>query len=226
MINFFMDNMYLDYALRILAATVCGFILGLERKQRQEIIGMRTLILISLASCLLAIVSQRIAARPDGYGDQGRVAAQVVSGIGFIGGGVILKQGFNVKGITTAAIIFIASALGLSCGIRLYYPTILVLIICIFMLKFFQKIEHRFFPSLKIKQLTLVFSTNNVNEKQIKEIILNNGVIIRDLNIATSVSKEKTTLSYSIKCPNSLDSISLINSLSALSKLEKITFTE
>lgn len=224
--TFFSSYPQLDYLIRILAATGCGMLLGLERKHRQETVGIRTLVLISVSSCLLCLISQIMVKAPIGNGDSSRLAAQVVTGIGFIGGGAIIKQGLNIKGLTTAAIIFVACALGLACGIKLYFPAAAVLAISLFILTSFQKFEHKFYPSLKMKTLTITFTALQINENQIRELIVNNGVIIKSIDLETSLSKEKTTISYSIKYPDSLNPVLLVNSLSKLNKVEKISLTE
>ena len=112
--------------LRIFCSFIAGAIMGLERKLRMQFVGMRTLVLISVSSCLIMMLSiytsqtfHPISADP------ARLAAQVVSGIGFLGGGAILREGFNVKGLTSAAIIWTAAALGLSFGAGFFIGFIL-----------------------------------------------------------------------------------------------------
>jgi putative Mg2+ transporter-C (MgtC) family protein len=100
---FMLENPLYDCLMKIGISFFCGAILGLERRTRQQFIGLRTLILICVASCLLMQLSSYIANLSQGRGDPGRIAAQVVSGIGFLGAGVIMKDGTNIKGLTTAA---------------------------------------------------------------------------------------------------------------------------
>ena len=92
---------------RILLSFLTGSIMGLERKFRMRFVGIRTLVLICVSSCVIMLLSIYLA--QGGFantGDPARLAAQVVSGIGFLGGGAILREGFNVKGLTSAAIIW------------------------------------------------------------------------------------------------------------------------
>lgn len=107
-------ELYIDYAIRIGVSFICGFCLGIERKSRQHSVGIRTLVLISISSCLLSILSIYMAESFNVTGDPTRIAAGVASGIGFIGGGAIMRYGLNIRGLTTAAIIFTASAVGLA----------------------------------------------------------------------------------------------------------------
>ena len=116
---------------RIMLACVLGAVVGLERESGERPAGFRTHTLVCMGSCLFMIVSVY------GFDDMGtvrdpaRLAAQVVSGIGFLGAGTILHQGANVKGLTTAASIWMVAAIGLATGVGLYlvavFSTLLML---------------------------------------------------------------------------------------------------
>src|SRR5574344_1733306 len=143
-------NFYLDCIIRLAFSFVCGFALGLERKTRQHTVGMRTLILISTSCTLMAVLSVYMTQNSGtSGGDPTRIAAGVVTGIGFLGGGAILRQGMNIRGLTSAAIIFTAAAIGLCCGAGLYIPSFITLAISLISLFILQKFEHRFFPAEK-----------------------------------------------------------------------------
>ena len=152
-------NIILDYSIRIAVSFLCGLLLGLERRSKQRAVGIRTISLISVSSALLAILSIDMTLCGFGQGDPTRIVAGVVTGIGFIGGGAILRQGFNISGITTAAIIFTASAIGLSCGAGMYIPAVITLIASIIILYALNKVERRFFPAAKNKQIALIFES-------------------------------------------------------------------
>ncbi len=102
---------------RLALAGLLGGIIGLERELRGYPAGIRTLALVTLGSCLFTDVSQLM-------GGDDRVAAQIVTGIGFLGAGVIFREGTGVRGITTAATIWSAAAIGMAIGIELYVVAI------------------------------------------------------------------------------------------------------
>lgn len=109
----------LDIIIRLLLAALMGGVIGLERERKRSTAGLRTHMLVSLSSSLLMILSILIPERLGGsanYGDSIRLAAGVVTGIGFLGAGTIIKHGSTVRGLTTAASIWAASALGLTVG--------------------------------------------------------------------------------------------------------------
>ena len=126
-------QMLSSWIFRICLSFICGVCIGWERKNRQQIIGIRTLLLICISSTLLGILSEYSAISIPGgkIGDPSRISAAVITGIGFVGGGAIMHRGFNVKGVTTAALIWATSAIGLALGDGLYIPALFVFVLII-----------------------------------------------------------------------------------------------
>ena len=104
------------YVVRLLFALAIGAIVGLERELKGKPAGMRTNMLMCIGSCLIMIISIEVARTAGRVADPGRIAAQVVTGIGFLGAGTIIRSRFHVAGLTTAATIWVLSALGLAIG--------------------------------------------------------------------------------------------------------------
>ena len=112
----------IDVILRLTASIILGFIIGIERELTSKSAGLRTHILVCLGSAaftLLSIYAFPKLVSPDnpvGYGDPARIAAQILTGIGFIGGGTVLRMGPSVIGLTTAASLWVAAAIGMAAG--------------------------------------------------------------------------------------------------------------
>ena len=123
-------NEFYELSLRLVVAMILGALIGTERELRAKDAGFRTHFLVALGSALFCIVSQF--GFPEGLRDSSRVAAQVVSGIGFLGAGTIILQRSKVRGLTTAAGLWVTAAIGLACGTGLYLiatiTTLLVLL--------------------------------------------------------------------------------------------------
>ena len=115
-LHFLMDEVIVKI---FLACLLCGLI-GLERQWRQKAAGFRTHLLVGLGSTMFTLVSIHGFAGPD----PSRVAAQIVSGIGFIGGGAILRHGLSVRGVTTAATLWLVAAIGMSVAVGWYEPAL------------------------------------------------------------------------------------------------------
>jgi len=217
--------MFLDYATRIAISFFCGLCLGLERKSRQHTVGLRTLILISVSCTLLSILSQHMAGG-EVHGDPTRIASTVVTGIGFIGGGAILRQGFNIRGLTTAAIIFITAAIGLSCGAKLYVPALITLFVAMIVLYAMKLVERKLFPAAKTKLLQITLTGTDIDSDNLRSIIVGNGIIIHDLNMEYSAEKSQTTLKYIVKTPDSLNAVNLANQLEKVKTLVSFSLAD
>ncbi|HLR64794.1 MAG TPA: MgtC/SapB family protein [Pseudogracilibacillus sp.] len=139
--------------LKLAIATFVGLILGIEREAKHKPLGIKTCVVISVASCLLTIVS--IQAAFDSHGgeyfiraDPMRLAAQIISGVGFLGAGVILRRNNDViSGLTTAAIVWAASGFGIAVGAGYFYEVFIGLILIILSIKLLPYMLRKYGPS-------------------------------------------------------------------------------
>lgn len=120
----------------LISCVLCGLI-GLEREYRQKAAGFRTHLLVGLGSTLFTLLSLH------GFGvsDPSRVAAQIVSGIGFIGGGAILRHGLSVRGVTTAATLWLVAAIGMAVGVGWYQPGLVATAMALLTLLLLTRLE-------------------------------------------------------------------------------------
>ncbi|MES2430142.1 MAG: MgtC/SapB family protein [Bacteroidota bacterium] len=139
-------TIYFEEAAQVSVAFIIGGIIGLEREFRSKPAGFRTMILICVGSCLYTILSKE-----SGGESTDRIASNIVTGIGFIGAGVIFKEGISVNGLTTAALIWITAAIGMAIGYHNYPLTIVVSIMVLIALFILEPVQ-RFFNRLhKVK---------------------------------------------------------------------------
>ena len=155
-------TIYFEEAAQVSIAFVIGAVLGLEREFRSKPAGFRTMILICVGSCLYTILSKEAGgASPD------RIASNIVTGIGFIGAGVIFKEGITVNGLTTAALIWTTAALGMAIGYHNYPLAIVVsiiVVIALFVLEPVQRFINRFHKVKDYKIRTVELGENFRNE--------------------------------------------------------------
>src|SRR6186997_114480 len=114
--------------LSIITSIICGGLIGFEREYKNKSTGFRTILLITLGSTIFTIVSRH------GSGNDDRIAANIITGIGFIGAGVIFKDKMSVLGLTTAAVIWTAAAIGMTAGIGYYSLAIVITVITLIIL--------------------------------------------------------------------------------------------
>lgn len=138
-----------DLTLRLAMATILGSLVGLERERLDRAAGLRTHALVSVASALMMIVSTYGFPLPpdgvDGVFDPGRIAAQVVSGIGFLGAGVIIFRDNTVRGLTTAATLWAVAGVGLAAGGGLYVAAVVATAFMLLIQAGLKPLERRFF---------------------------------------------------------------------------------
>ncbi|MDR1748576.1 MAG: MgtC/SapB family protein [Spirochaetaceae bacterium] len=216
--------------LRILLSFFAGFIIGFVREKRRQPAGLRTHILISVASSLIMMVSVTIASTvtADGtptvlwYADGARIASQVVSGIGFLGAGVILKQGINIRGLTSAATIWAISAIGLAIGIGLYIPAFTTLGVFLLVLIFVERFEKRYMPSKEIRQLDLQYHAGGQDIREIIQALKSAGIIVTEYSLSTSLQSGKTSVYLLISFRGAPDTAGFANILAQTGELEKL----
>jgi putative Mg2+ transporter-C (MgtC) family protein len=142
----------LDLMLRLLVALILGAVVGLERERQERAAGLRTVTMVSLGSCLFTIVGA--------YGfpntDPSRVAAQIVTGIGFLGAGTIFLRKDLVRGLTTAATIWAVAAIGMASGTAQYFIAFFTTLLILSVLMVLKPIERRFFKRPNEAQVSLI----------------------------------------------------------------------
>jgi putative Mg2+ transporter-C (MgtC) family protein len=124
-----MNQPGLELLVRVGLATLLGVVIGLERQWRSRMAGLQTMALVSMGSALFTIMGAY--AFPD-QGDRNRVAAQIVTGIGFLGAGVIIKAGMTVFGLNTAATLWATAAVGALCGVWMWREAIVGAVLVLF----------------------------------------------------------------------------------------------
>src|SRR4030095_5206533 len=136
------DYPHIEIVLRLLLAMVCGGAIGFERELSRKAAGLRTNVLICMGAALYMIVSRHIGGGAP-YTDPARLVAQVVTGIGFLGAGVILQSRGSIIGLTTAATIFVVGAVGISIGEGMFTIAVVATVLIIVVLVVLRQVEHQ-----------------------------------------------------------------------------------
>lgn len=183
--------------LNFLGAILLGMVLGVERTMRGRAAGLRTYGLVAGASCAIMIIAGYPEYWYGGsapeyfYPDPGRVIQGIVTGVGFLGAGVIMKDGFSITGLSTAASIWLCSAIGILVGVGFYGAAISVTFMSLLMLTAISKFE-KYVPQQISYSVHIVFKEGVApNEKQFRETSLERGFVIpiNGINIACKDSK-------------------------------------
>jgi putative Mg2+ transporter-C (MgtC) family protein len=202
--------------LRLSLALVLGALVGLERERGERTAGLRTLALVALGSCLTVIVSAfgfaDILGTRNVVLDPSRIAAQVISGIGFLGAGTILLRKEIVKGLTTAAAIWVVAAIGLACGAGLLLEAVITTLFTIATLTLLQPLRRHLRRSSESYRLRIkVTAIEEALLGRVYEICVQAGATIENIEVQAGSEREKVE----IECTTS-EAVSLTKSLVAL----------
>lgn len=170
-----MNHILYDESIKLIVALVIGAIIGAEREYKSKAAGFRTVILITVGSTIFTIVSNVI-------GLDGRVASNIVTGIGFLGAGSIFREGTIIKGITTATTIWISAAIGMAVGIGKFEFAFASLFVVMLVLLSFNWIQHLIDKTNKIETYTITLKNNNDNNKDhVKDLIRSFNLIVKTI---------------------------------------------
>nr|WP_280746936.1 MgtC/SapB family protein [Parabacteroides sp. PF5-9] len=194
-------------SVRLAISFILGAIIGVERQIRRRDAGMRTFTLICMGSAAAMLISIWI---PQTYpdflnGDPGRIAAQVLTGIGFLGAGAIIQSHGSVHGLTTAACIWVIAVIGLAAGAGMFMAAIITTFAALFVLISLEKLEKRMYLDGVNKILTIGFSTSTPDLKGIRKILEEKNVFIVSFSYEHNYENNTSIATYKVNV-NSLSS--------------------
>jgi putative Mg2+ transporter-C (MgtC) family protein len=177
-----------EYIERIGGAFIAGAFLGFEREYRSKPAGLRTIILITVGSCVFSMLNLTLHSQ-----SIDRIASQVVTGVGFVGAGVIFKEGINVKGLTTAATIWVAAAIGMALGFGEYVIATSTLILVLITLIILSRTE-RWLTEKELKEYRFTFQQENYSCEELEAFFKSMEVAYNRAEI--SKGNEKVSVEY------------------------------
>ena len=202
-----MNIINVDYIIRVTIAVAFGFCIGLERELTNKYAGLRTHILVCLGACVFTILSiygfptfapgdNVDLAQATGIRDTSRVAAQIVTGIGFIGAGTVLRNGPIVLGLTTAATLWIAASIGMACGAGMFEIAFAGTLLAIITLVMIRVLEKKCLPNStkRTKRVKISVVCDNEHIEKIQDFIIDkfqdiSGLTKKQFNAEGNTSK-------------------------------------
>jgi putative Mg2+ transporter-C (MgtC) family protein len=189
---------------RLVLALILGGIIGFERESENRPAGFRTHILVCMGAALVMITSEYIYREliPGRDVDLTRMGAQVISGIGFLGAGTIIREGFNVKGLTTAASLWAVSCVGLAVGIGFIEGAVTATILIYITLIVLKKIEKHFSVKRQYKNIFIEIESNTEIIFKLTDIFSRYQVLIRNIEYITKETDNNIILKFNVKPPH------------------------
>ncbi|MTI94464.1 MAG: MgtC/SapB family protein [Firmicutes bacterium] len=206
--------------IRLLFSVMLGSVIGLEREINNHPAGFRTHVLVCVGASLFTLLS--ITAFDNS--DSARVAAQIVSGIGFLGAGTIMREGTSIRGLTTAASLWAVAGVGMAVGSGQYIAALLTAALIVVVLWLFNNLELRLLQR-QYFYLSLVISDEPGQLARVSAALGEMGVSIKSIQIAQK-AEERAQLDIGIKIPAPLNIQDMINRLTEIEGVFTIKFEE
>jgi putative Mg2+ transporter-C (MgtC) family protein len=193
-----------NFLVRLLFALILGAVIGFERDIHGRAAGLRTNMLVSLGAAAFMLVSEWVAMTFSGGSfeqglrvDPSRIAAQIVTGIGFLGAGAIIKEGFNVRGLTTAACLWVSAGIGMACGSGFFELALVVTMASLFtlvVLNLFEKVYPKdYYRTLEVT------TTNDADISALIEIVKRKHIKLLFLDFARDYESNLMVVSFAIR---------------------------
>lgn len=221
------DLGFWDMVARLALATVLGLLIGIERERLERAAGMRTHALVCVASALIMIVSTYGFPVPGSEAeaalDPSRIAAQVVSGVGFLGAGVIFMRRNVVRGLTTAASVWAVAGVGLASGGGLYVPAIMGAIFILLVQGGLRPVERYFFRHQAIQHRIVITTTSAfLLLPVIQEVMAGTGIRLRSIEFDRKSSGKAELVELTVQANAQGEILTFVNRLHEVDGVEKI----
>lgn len=216
---------------RIVIAAVIGGLIGIEREVNNRPAGLRTHVLVTLGATLIMLISIDgfNSLGPDRLGDPARLAAQVVSGIGFLGAGTIMRTGNNINGLTTAASLWVSAGIGLGIGAGYYVGSLATAVVVLLTLMTLGSFEKKLLKR-KYKRVEIVATSRPGIIGQIGIVFGNYYISIKDISILNNDYRDDDEdgglmeIRFTVKIPSSYDTYNLYKDLYSITGVISITY--
>ncbi|MGM9760443.1 MAG: MgtC/SapB family protein [Parabacteroides sp.] len=211
-------------SLRLIVSFVLGTVIGGERQMRRRDAGMRTFTLICMGSAAAMLISIWI---PQSYpnflnGDPGRIAAQVLTGIGFLGAGAIIQSHGSIHGLTTAACIWVMAVIGLAVGAGMYMAAFLTTLFTLFILITLERLERRMFLDGVNKILSISCSTATPDMKQMRAILEQHNIYIGSFSYEHNYEFNTSVITFKVNLKSKSSYTTLFSELQKLGYITQI----
>jgi len=208
-----------EILLRVLVAAVLGALVGWQREIHHQPAGLRThiILVVGAALCMTLSIDVALQFRSTALnGDPGRIAAQIVSGIGFLGAGAIIREGFTVKGLTTATSLWTMAVVGMTVGLGYYITSVVVTLLIFVVLTVLNSVEKRYIhPHLEIT-ITLKADDRKGLMDEVKKALQEKGRRIVSLGIRRNLEDRNLAIEADIDVTEADPTENLVDDLSAI----------
>jgi len=217
---------------RLLLAALLGGIIGWERELRNKQAGFKTHLLVSVGSTLIMLTSiygfGDLLDHPNARFDPARLAAQVVSGIGFLGAGAIMRRSNHVSGLTTAAMLWVVAGIGLSVGAGFYVPAVVTTLIVVICTVLLRKVEKKYATTSRYGTMHFTVRDDVLRLEDLKTILEKEKFELYNVSVTDDedpeLQQKKMAIEFRIRLKSSLDILQVMEGLRSLTGVKEMKF--
>lgn len=215
---------------RLALAVVLGGLVGIERERKNQPAGFRTHVVLCVGSALMMMTSIYMAeafndkTNPNAprVTDPSRIAAQVVSGVGFLGGGAILRMGVTIRGLTTAASLWSTAGIGLAVGCGYYYGAVMMTLTMVVTLSLLSSVEHRLFRSKSMRTLLVAARDIPGLIGAVERVLTREGIKVQSLRVTKGTPEGTVDLTALIDTPREANLNKVVKELVAIQDITEV----
>ncbi|MCX8129089.1 MAG: MgtC/SapB family protein [Clostridia bacterium] len=217
-------SFHLNLIFKLVLSCVLGGIIGYEREHTNRPAGFRTHILVCVGSALVMVTSEYIFRSYHNQTniDPARLGAQVISGIGFLGAGTIIREGFSVKGLTTAASLWAVSCVGIAAGIGFYEGAVIATVLIYITLIMLKKMEDSFSKNSAYRAIHIQSMDKPGQIAAISSIFDKNGIPVKRIEFINEENEKNLSIKILAKIPSKLGSKNVISDLHSVEGIYKV----
>ncbi len=210
---------------KLIVSMVLGSAIGYERKLKGQTAGIRTFALISMGATLAMLISIYVPQEYMGLknGDPGRIAAQVVTGIGFLGAGAIIQMKGSVRGLTTAAGIWMVATIGMTVGLGMYWLAVAAIMLILVILHLFERIEHSISMGAESRIIRLILDDVVLDLEPYRRVLAENNVKVTNMLVDYNYQEKKTNINLIVLFRESTDYIAIFEIMRKLNPTRSIS---
>lgn len=212
---------------RLMLALVLGGLVGIERERKNQPAGFRTHVVLCVGAALMMLTSIHVAdefntASGARVADPSRIAAQVVSGVGFLGGGAILRMGVTIRGLTTAASLWSTSGIGLAAGCGYYYGAVCMTLLMLTTLSLLSSVENVLFRSKSMRTLLVAARDIPGLIGAVERVLTREGIRVQSLRVTKGSPEGTVDLVATIDTPRDANLNKVVKELVAIQDISEV----
>lgn len=208
---------------RLGLAFLLGGLIGLERETHGQAAGLRTHVVVTIGAALITLISLRVAEMGTGPNtDPGRIAAQIVTGIGFLGAGAILRYGMTIRGLTTAACLWTSAGIGMACGIGFWFGAVATTGLTVIATHVLDRFEKKFKLDITVKRIHIRAREGAGVLEQVEAVLKKERIRMKSIGIDRDFTEKSIQLKITVNMSENINFESLFERLNEIKTVERV----